>query len=66
MEQLDGDITPLFSQKLQEYRKNDIVQFVSFESLKNDPARLAKEVLREVPRQMKNYFVHKNIKPNPK
>ena len=27
---------------------------------------LAKEVLAEMPRQMTDYFVQKNIKPNPK
>jgi hypothetical protein len=30
MEQLDGDITPLYSDKLQRYNQRDIVQFVPF------------------------------------
>jgi hypothetical protein len=66
MEQLDGDVAPLYSNKLRAYRNRDIVQFVAFKDLVKDPARLAKEVLKEVPRQMTNYFIQKNIKPNPK
>lgn len=35
-----------------------------FRHLKNDPNLLAREVLREVPRQLTNYFLKKGIKPN--
>jgi len=50
MEQLDGDVTPLYSSKLNKYRDRDIVQFVPFREVRNDPIKLAKEVLEEVPR----------------
>lgn len=66
MEQLDGDVTPLYSKGMRKYRDRDIVQFVSFKEFKNDPQRLAKEILAEVPRQMTDYFIHKGIMPNPK
>jgi hypothetical protein len=38
---------------------------VPFNDFKGDIGRLSKEVLKEIPRQMTNYFSHKNIKPNP-
>lgn len=50
MEQLDADENPLYSKSLGKYASRDIVQFVPFRELKNDPYRLAKEVLAEVPR----------------
>jgi hypothetical protein len=56
MEQLDADNNPLFSKRLGKYSSRDIVQFVPYRDLKNDPYRLAKEVLAEVPRQMITYF----------
>ena len=33
MTKLDGDETPIFSQKFDQYRERDIVQFVPFRSL---------------------------------
>lgn len=57
MEALDGDVTPLFSNKFNRYRNRDIVQFVPFRSVQNNPVALAKEVLAEMPRQMTDYFV---------
>ena len=66
MEQLDGDITPLFSKTLNRYRNRDIVQFVPFRNLQGNPIALAREVLAEMPKQMTDYFVSKGIKPNPK
>ena len=66
MEQLDGDIEPLFSKTLNKYRSRDIVQFVPFRNCARDPVRLAKEVLAEVPRQLTEYFQKKKIKPLPK
>lgn len=66
METLDGDITPLFSQKLNQYRKRDIVQFVPFNKFQGDPYLLAKEVLAEIPKQMTSCFLQKRITPNPK
>ena len=50
MEALDGDVTPLYSNKLRKYRDRDIVQFVPFKDFASDPLRLAKEVLGEVPK----------------
>ena len=57
MEALDGDVTPLYSNKLRKYRNRDIVQFVPFRDLQSDPVRLAKSVLAEVPKQMTDYFI---------
>jgi len=65
MEQLDGDVTPLFSRRLNKYRDRDIVQFVPFSQVMRDPVRLAKEVLAEVPQQLTSYFIQNGIKPNP-
>ena len=66
MEQLDADENPLYSKTLGKYASRDIVQFVPFRTLMNDPYRLAKEVLAEVPRQLTSYFISRGIKPNPK
>mmetsp|Transcript_4694 Transcript_4694/g.7998 ORF Transcript_4694/g.7998 Transcript_4694/m.7998 type:complete len:200 (-) Transcript_4694:272-871(-) len=66
MERLDGDVTPLYSKNLKRYRNRDIVQFVPFRDLQGDPVRLAKQVLAEVPQQLVQYFLDKNIRPNPK
>lgn len=61
MEALDGDVAPLYSKNLRKYRDRDIVQFVAYRDLQNDPTRLAKEVLAEVPKQMTDYFIQKGI-----
>ena len=53
---LDGDVEPLYSRKWKRYTARDIVQFVPFRDLKNDPTRLAREILAEVPYQMTSYF----------
>ena len=50
MEALDGDEAPLYSQHMRKYANRDIVQFVPFRDVKNDPALLTKMVLNEVPR----------------
>ncbi len=50
MEDLDGDIAPLYSSKLGKYVDRDIVQFVPFNKYKDHPENLAKEVLAEVPK----------------
>ena len=65
MEQLDADDAPLFSRIINKYAARDIVQFVPFREVQNDPYRLAKEVLAEVPRQLVSYFASVGIKPNP-
>ena len=64
MEQLDADDAPLKSSS-SVYATRDVVQFVPFNKYSRDNALLAKEVLKEIPRQMVNYFQRKNIKPNP-
>lgn len=66
MEQLDADDAPLFSNQSKSYAKRDIVQFVPFRDCKNDPSKLAKQVLAEIPTQLTQYFMSKNIRPNSK
>ena len=50
MEQLDADKEPLFSQKLNRGASRDVVQFVPFNDFKGDFNKLAKEVLKEIPK----------------
>ena len=50
MEALDADKDPLYSNALGKCASRDCVQFVEFENFKNNPALLAHEVLKEVPR----------------
>ena len=64
MRSLDADESPLYSEKWRKYSSRDIVQFVQFNQFNNDPVRLAKEVLREIPNQMIRYFQGKGIHPN--
>ena len=66
MELLDGDTNPLFSKKWQKYNERDIVQFVPFREVKNDPVKLAKKVLEEIPKQLVGYYQKAGIQPNPK
>jgi hypothetical protein len=66
MELLDGDVSPLYSNILGKYMARDIVQFVPFNEVKNDPYLLAKKVLEEVPKQLTDYFQSLGMKPNPK
>lgn len=63
---LDGDVNPVYSNKLRTYAARDIVQFVPFREVQNDPILLAKKVLEEVPKQLSDYFQSRGIKPNPK
>ena len=60
MELLDGDKIPLVN-SYGELRKRDIVQFVKFNTFKeknalNDNKELAEEVLKEIPRQIEEYY----------
>ena len=41
----------------------DIVQFVEFDKLKNDPKVLSEKVLEEIPRQFEEYFRMVNVEP---
>jgi len=64
MEALDADLEPLHSNRFNKGASRDCVQFVEFEHYKNDPIGLAKEVLKEIPKQMIAYFNKMKIKPN--
>ena len=72
MKFLDGDIIPLVNSS-GEIRKRDIVQFAEFNTFKeknaiNDGKELAEEVLKEIPRQIEEYykFCGKFYEPNNK
>jgi hypothetical protein len=65
MDILDADDEPLYSQKYRKHMQADIVQFVPFREFENDPMRLAKETLEEVPGQMLNFFRNNGITPLP-
>lgn len=65
MEKLDADLDPLWSEERNTYQSRDIVQFVPFNKFKGNNTLLAKELLREIPRQMLSYFQSKGIHPNP-
>lgn len=43
----------------------DIVQFVPFEDFKRDHLKLAKEVLQELPGQVVDFFMTRDIVPMP-
>lgn len=62
MNMLDGD-----DDKLQNssgvYASRDIVQFVPFSQLENDPVKLAAEVLAEIPRQVVDFYRMINVQP---
>ena len=60
---LDGDIHPLIDSK-GVVRMRDLVQFVPFNRFKNDPTKLAEEVLEEVPRQLIEYYTMNRLYPN--
>ena len=62
MDILDADENPLYDKN---HRKadRDLVQFVPFNQFKNDPPKLAEQVLEEIPRQVVEYYQHKGIKP---
>ena len=63
MDLLDADTVPLKSQRYNKVMSRDIVQFVPFNEFKNDSMKLAKEVLTELPGQVVEYFVSRNIMP---
>lgn len=64
MEKLDADKDPLYSNKHKKFQSRDIVQFVPFNQFSDNPEALQKEVLKEIPKQMTDYFKSKGIKPN--
>ncbi|ESO91349.1 hypothetical protein LOTGIDRAFT_209681 [Lottia gigantea] len=69
MEKLDGDDVRLSSQG--KYAERDIVQFVPFRNFLSNgvnvesQARLAKEVLREIPHQVRSFMSKRGIAPRP-
>jgi len=56
MDVLDADEEPLYSKKYKKYMSRDIVQFVPFRDFKNDPYKLPKETLTEIPGQLVSFF----------
>ena len=65
MDQLDADTVPLRCPATLQLMKRDIVQFVPYRNFKSaGHARLAQEVLAEVPGQMLGYFESMGITPN--
>ena len=63
MDVLDADENPLYDRKGRKADR-DLVQFVPFNIYKNEPAKLAEQVLEEIPRQVVEYYQHKGIKPS--
>ena len=63
MIELDGDAKPLISTNGIK-RMRDIVQFVHFNTYKNDPNGIAAKVLEEIPKQVVEYYTIFNIVPN--
>ena len=62
MDILDADDNPLYDSRRRKADR-DLVQFVPFNDFKNDPPKLAEQVLEEIPRQVVEYYQHKGIKP---
>ena len=59
MDELDGDDFPLSNST--GVVERDIVQFVEFRKFQHNSDKLAEEVLKEVPRQVEDYYRGKNI-----
>ena len=62
MDILDADDDPLKSREGVQAAR-DLVQFVPFNKYKDDPKKLAEEVLMEVPTQVLEYYEMNNILP---
>ena len=62
MDVLDADENPLFD-KNKRKADRDLVQFVPFNNFKDNPQKLAEEVLEEIPRQVVEYYQHHKIEP---
>ena len=60
---LDGDDNPLIDSNGVK-RMRDLVQFVPFNRFKNNPTKLAEEVLEEVPRQVIEYYAMNKLYPD--
>merc|ERR1719240_28485 len=65
MDVLDADDEPLRCQRTRQLMKRDIVQFVPYRDFKHAGiARLAEEVLQEIPEQLMSFMRSKGILPN--
>jgi len=62
MDILDADDNPLYDRKRRKADR-DLVQFVPFNNYKNDPPKLAEQVLEEIPRQIMEYYTMNKIYP---
>ena len=60
MRELDSDGKALKSSYGQ-VAKRDIVQFVEYNQVGNNPQKLAEKVLEELPKQVEDYFNSKNM-----
>ena len=56
MKILDGDDKQLKSKRTGKVATRDIVQFVPYSAVSNDPKKLAESVLEELPGQVENYY----------
>lgn len=59
---LDADEEPLIDDQNRKSSR-DLVQFVDFNNYKDNPEKLAEQVLEEIPRQIVEYYQHQNIPP---
>ena len=62
MDNLDADENPLYDRRGRKADR-DLVQFVPFNDFKNNPDKLAEQVLEEIPRQVVEYYQHNKIDP---
>ena len=62
MNVLDADEYPLYDRSGRKADR-DLVQFVPYNNFKNNPQKLAEQVLEEIPRQVVEYYQHKGIQP---
>ena len=63
MDVLDADVIPLYDSTGRKADR-DLVQFVPYNQFKDNPQKLAEQVLEEIPRQVVEYYQHKGIQPN--
>ena len=59
---LDADENPLYDDNGRKADR-DLVQFVPFIKFQNDGQKLAEQVLEEIPRQVVEFYQHKNLQP---
>ena len=60
-----GEKSKLVHSKTGERCSRDVVQYVPFRKYRKDFKNLARELLAEIAKQIKEYFLSKNIYPNP-